>query len=210
MATENLQHGMNCGGYAGSDEPCTCGLEWRIKLQEAEAALAAAREEAGSLRNETADANLKILSLEEWKNAVSGAIKAIPEFSSGLWTGDKEGWGFHFEMVTFVCRERARLISRLSTTCTNLDAALLELAHAKNVIRAGFEKVVQSANNQVGAAIKGASARAGGFSKTSEHGYAGENEEAWLRGWKWCDECLRDPQFVPSKLGAESPQSRAS
>lgn len=31
--TEKLQHGTNCGGYLGSDDPCTSGLEWRIKLQ---------------------------------------------------------------------------------------------------------------------------------------------------------------------------------
>jgi hypothetical protein len=28
-----LKHGMNCPAYPGSDDACTCGLEWRIKLQ---------------------------------------------------------------------------------------------------------------------------------------------------------------------------------
>ncbi len=47
--------------------------------------------------------------LQEWRDSVSGAIKNIPEFHSGEWGGDKEGWGYHFEVVNWLVRERDRL-----------------------------------------------------------------------------------------------------
>ncbi len=60
---------------------------------------------------------------------------------------------------------------------------------------------------QIGAAIKGASARAGGWPKNTEHGYAGENAEIWLHGWQWCHDCLNEPEFIqpgsPLKLAGE-------
>lgn len=51
----------------------------------------------------------EIAQLQEWKSAVSSAIHMIPEFASGAWAGDKEGWGFHFEMVNYCRRQRETL-----------------------------------------------------------------------------------------------------
>lgn len=53
-----------------------------------------------------------------------------------------------------------------------------------------------SYRQQIGAAIKGATARAGNWPKDAQHGYAGVNAEAWLWGWQWCNDSLSDPEFV--------------
>ena len=47
--------------------------------------------------------------LKEWRDAVSRGIKNIPEFGTGEWGGNKEGWGYHFEVVNWLQRERTRL-----------------------------------------------------------------------------------------------------
>lgn len=52
--------------------------------------------------------------LKEWKESVSSAIKNIPEFHTGAWAGDKEGWGFHFEVVNWLIREREKLYKALA------------------------------------------------------------------------------------------------
>lgn len=66
--------------------------------------------------------------LTEWKSSVLGAIKQIPEFTTGEWGGDKEGWGFCFELIRWITRShttltadlgRAReLISLIEERCT--------------------------------------------------------------------------------------------
>jgi hypothetical protein len=66
---------------------------------------------------------------QEWRDSVSGAIKQIPEFHSGKWCGDKEGWGFHFEVVRWLQRERESSESRL-------QVAQGELAHELNANKA--------------------------------------------------------------------------
>jgi hypothetical protein len=51
--------------------------------------------------------------LKEWRDSVSSAVKSAPEFHSGHWAGDKEGWGFHFEFIRWLIRERAELVARV-------------------------------------------------------------------------------------------------
>lgn len=54
----------------------------------------------------------EIAQLREWRDNVSKAIKRSPEFEPGEWAGDKEGWGYHFEIVQFLHRDRAALQAR--------------------------------------------------------------------------------------------------
>jgi hypothetical protein len=51
----------------------------------------------------------RIEELQEWRDSVSVAVKNLPEFHTGQWAGDKEGWGYHFEVVNWLSRERERL-----------------------------------------------------------------------------------------------------
>ena len=39
---------------------------------------------------------------QEWINSVSAAVKSAPEFAAGQWAGDKEGWGYHHEVVRWL------------------------------------------------------------------------------------------------------------
>lgn len=41
----------------------------------------------------------RIEQLEEWKQAVLGKIKRWPIYEKGKWAGDKEGWGYVFELI---------------------------------------------------------------------------------------------------------------
>jgi hypothetical protein len=51
--------------------------------------------------------------VREWRTSVSSAIKNAPEFEPGAWAGDKEGWGYHFEIVNFLHRDRLALRARV-------------------------------------------------------------------------------------------------
>lgn len=66
--------------------------------------------------------------LAEWNRAVSDAVKNIPEFTTGDWHGDKQGWGWHFEMINFVQRERSRLVSENAKLSKELEAVNTEIA----------------------------------------------------------------------------------
>lgn len=46
---------------------------------------------------------------------MSSAVKTIPEFHSGKWAGDKEGWGFHFELINWLRRQREAAESELKS-----------------------------------------------------------------------------------------------
>ncbi len=35
----------------------------------------------------------------EWKKSILGLVKTFPEFNDYEWGGDKEGWGFVFELI---------------------------------------------------------------------------------------------------------------
>lgn len=51
----------------------------------------------------------EIASLREWKSSILNALKTVPEFETGKWAGDKEGWGFCFEFIHWMRRENASL-----------------------------------------------------------------------------------------------------
>ena len=68
---------------------------------------------------------------DEWRKSVSTAIKNIPEFHSGEWAGDKEGWGFHFEVVNWLQRHRTELEKRVG----ELEEALHKRDQALKIIR---------------------------------------------------------------------------
>lgn len=77
-----------------------------------------------------------------------------------------------------------------------MDAAPKIRAALPRPVDDGFSwPVVDLAQQQRVAAIKGASARAGNYPRGAEHGYAGENAKAWEAGWDYCNACLADPQF---------------
>lgn len=50
---------------------------------------------------------------EAWKANVLSALREHPEFVAGQWAGDKEGWGFCFEFISWIRREIADLKRRL-------------------------------------------------------------------------------------------------
>lgn len=64
--------------------------------------------------------------LWEWRNSISAVVKSIPEFHTGEWAGDKEGWGYHHCVLTWLIREHNRLRSgnlteqELNELCHNL------------------------------------------------------------------------------------------
>lgn len=52
--------------------------------------------------------------LKEWRDSVSSAIKQIPEFATGKWGGDKDGWGYHFEIVRWITESYGDLTARIA------------------------------------------------------------------------------------------------
>ncbi len=61
--------------------------------------------------------------LRDWRDNISNVIKSAPEFAPGEWAGDKEGWGYHFEIVAYVLRDRASLSAALATATARAEAA---------------------------------------------------------------------------------------
>lgn len=51
--------------------------------------------------------------LREWKASVSNAIQNAPEFAAGEWGGNKDGWGYHFEVVQYLIRNRDELRTKV-------------------------------------------------------------------------------------------------
>ena len=74
------------------------------------------------LRTKLAEAQAEIERLKEWKSSVSQAVKALPEFHTGEWYGDKDGWGYHFEVIRWMAREIAALRSQLMEAREALQA----------------------------------------------------------------------------------------
>jgi hypothetical protein len=60
----------------------------------------------GLLRSALEPMLAELRGLQQCRNNVSAIIKEIPEFHSGEWGGDKEGWGFHFEVVKSLMRDK--------------------------------------------------------------------------------------------------------
>lgn len=63
-------------------------------------------------RGRANDARRRLAEALEWRDNVSAAIKTAPEFESGEWAGDKEGWGYHFEVVRYMVRRLAEAPER--------------------------------------------------------------------------------------------------
>ncbi len=78
---------------------------------------------------EAREAELKaeIERLREWVFTVSSAIKLIPEFFTGAWGGDKEGWGYHLEMVNYCRRKREEAEASAKRHADRMEA--LERSH---------------------------------------------------------------------------------
>ena len=53
--------------------------------------------------------------LADWKKNILNVIKSTQEYEPGEWTGDKEGWGYCFEMVAYSLRERRSLVRFVPT-----------------------------------------------------------------------------------------------
>lgn len=100
---------------AGADEEAHAGDEARADLAQARAELDALKHEHSqhhgfcSATPAVCSHEVEATRLREWRNAVSSAIKCAPWFEKGEWGGDKEGWGYHLEMVGFLIREIERL-----------------------------------------------------------------------------------------------------
>lgn len=91
------------------DYRAASGKPWRVLIPELTAALRAALQREQEMAKE-------IGRLREWRDSVSSAIKTIPEFHlPDAWHGDREGWGFHFEMVNYCRRQREAAERELST-----------------------------------------------------------------------------------------------
>lgn len=64
-------------------------------------------------RDELRELRTKVARLQEWKETVLDRIKAIPEYETGKWSGDKEGWGFCFELIKWQTKEVAALRAKV-------------------------------------------------------------------------------------------------
>lgn len=67
-------------------------------------------------------AEQQLAEAREWITSVSHAIKTAPEFAAGTWGGDKEGWGYHFEVVRWMVREIAALRASLAERDARLSS----------------------------------------------------------------------------------------
>lgn len=80
-------------------------------------------DEAAELRDRVVDLESENARLTDWKQNIINTVKAFPEYEPGEWAGDKEGWGYCFELINYVRRERDRLEQQLSTMTTARDEA---------------------------------------------------------------------------------------
>jgi hypothetical protein len=65
----------------------------------------------------------QLAAMTEWRDSVSNAVKTAPEFEPGQWAGDKEGWGYHFEIVRYVIHNRDSLREQLVAMTAARDEA---------------------------------------------------------------------------------------
>jgi hypothetical protein len=93
--------------YLGDDAPAygdarfaiDCALQFEDRAKAAETRLASL----------TTDRD----ALAEWRDAILGTLEAKPEFHAAEWGGDKRGWGFVFEFINWLYRDRTALAARL-------------------------------------------------------------------------------------------------
>jgi len=72
--------------------------------------LANPNNELGRLREEKEVLNRKLFKAEEWRDSIVGLLKTFPEFDEMEWSGDKKSWGFCFELIKFIHKERKELM----------------------------------------------------------------------------------------------------
>lgn len=70
-------------------------------------------DELRALRASLATARKDNDRLTEWKDSVLNALETKQEFIDGEWAGDKRGWGFVFEFINWLYRDRASARSEL-------------------------------------------------------------------------------------------------
>ena len=80
-----------------------------------------------ALKAELANVQAENRRLVDWKKNILNVIKSTPEYEPGEWAGDKEGWGYCFEMVAYSLRERQSLTAR----CQRLKVEAVEM-HAEH------------------------------------------------------------------------------
>ena len=129
------------------------GEELRAEVAELKSALTAAQQERDDLaelvigyRNQIRNECLRAeaaeqgaAALREWKTAVLSAVRHIPEYA-GPWAGDKEGWGFAFEVIRWQTRHVEVLKQEAATLRAERDAlraALEQIAKAPTFLQGG-------------------------------------------------------------------------
>lgn len=86
-------------------------------LSEAQLIATNIEDERNLLREQEVEACRRLDALEEWKRSVLNAVKQIPEYEIGVWgSGDKEGWGYVFEVIRWQTRRVSRLRELLEKT----------------------------------------------------------------------------------------------
>ncbi len=70
-------------------------------------AYSAALVEAERQNRKVGEYRAALAKLTEWRDSVLSALKAKPEFVAAEWAGDKQGWGFVFEFINWLYRDRA-------------------------------------------------------------------------------------------------------
>jgi len=72
--------------------------------------------------------------LKDWRDNISKLIKGRPEFSIDHWHGDKEGWGYHFEVIAHVFRERDSFKAKSESLADELAKSSTEIESLKEAL----------------------------------------------------------------------------
>lgn len=106
----------NAQGSEHSHPPYRCGV-WcgyfdDDKIAQQQRILAA--------ESQIVERDAQIAALEQWRNNVSGVLKRSPLFEAGEWGGDKDGWGYHFELVKHLIGNDETLRAQIADTESKL------------------------------------------------------------------------------------------
>lgn len=75
----------------------------------------------------------EIEELREWKHHVLNAMKTIHEWHSGDWAGDKEGWGFNFEVINWMRRKITTTMAEVAKRDVVIVAQRKEIERLKQI-----------------------------------------------------------------------------
>jgi hypothetical protein len=97
---------------------------------------------------------------------------------------------------------RIILLDRAAAMLKLLKEEAMAMAYAGGEDASAAERrarleAIQKERQRTVAAMKGATCRATGWPKTAPHGYAGDNADAWLHAWKYCDAAMRHETAPP-------------